>query len=255
MTRYILTMGFLLICSIVHSQQQIILEGKIVGDSLENSQINIINLTRKTGTTNSDLGEFTIEVIENDTLSFSSVQYETVTIKISDKIISQKFLKIKLTPKVIDLDEVLIQKTDLTGNLSQDIGKINTHNYYEGIPLPKKAKLTSIGRKLYTARDGDIDPLLNMISGRMQMLEKAQENEHMALDVQEGMDAIESSVFIHLLQIPEEEIINFVYYCATSPSYKKQIENNDYLELIELFKEKAPVFRELRRIKPAANGR
>lgn len=254
MNKFILTLGFLLIYAIVHSQQKIILEGRIITDSLENSQINILNLTSNTGTTNSDLGEFTIEVKENDTLLFSSVHYEKVTIIISEEIITQKFLKVVLREKVIDLNEVIVRKMDLTGNLSKDIEKIKTYNYYKGIPTSKKPRLTSLGRKLYTARDGDIDPLLNMISGRMQMLEKAIENEQLTFDVQEGIDAIEYSVFIRELQIPEEEIINFVYYCATSPSYKKLIENNNYLELLELFKEKAPVFREIRGIKPAATS-
>ena len=254
MNKFILTLGFLLIYSSVHSQQKIILEGRIIADSLENTQINILNLTSSTGTTNSDLGEFTIEVKENDTLLFSSVHYEKVTIIISEEIISQKFLKVMLTEKVIDLNEVIVKKFDLTGNLSKDIEKIKTYNYFESIPTSKIPRLTSLGRQLYTARDGDIDPLLNIISGRMKMLEKANENEQLTFDVQEGIDAIEIAVFIRELQIPEEEIINFVYYCATSPSYKKLIENNNYLELLELFKEKAPVFREFRGIEPAANS-
>ena len=249
MNKFILTLGFLLLYSIVYSQKKIILEGRIVADSIENSRINILNITKNIGTTNSDLGEFKIEVQENDTLLFSSVQYEIVRIKISEKNITQKFLKVVLTEKVIDLNEVIVRKIDLTGNLSRDIEKVKTYNYYEGIPTSKIPRLTLIGRQLFTARDGDIDPLLNMISGRMQMLEKANENEQLTFDVQEGIDAIEPSVFINELQIPEEEIINFVYYCATSPIYRKLIENDNYLDLIELFKEKAHAFQKLREIK------
>lgn len=250
MNKFILSLGFLLLYSIAYSQQKIILQGRIVTDSVKNSRINILNITRNTGTTNSDLGEFKIEVQENDTLLFSSVQYEKVQIKISKKHITEKFLKVVLTEKVIDLNEVVVRKIDLTGDLSQDIARIETRNYYEGIPTSKIPRLTLIGRHLFTARDGDIDPLLNMISGRMQMLEKANENEQLTFDVQEGIDAVESSVFIQELQIPQEEIINFVYYCATNRFYKKLIENDNYLDLIELFKEMAPAFLKLREIKP-----
>lgn len=251
MNKFILTIGFLLLYSAVYSQKKIIIEGRIVADSIQNTRINILNITKNIGTTNSDLGEFKIEVQENDTLLFSSVQYENVRIKISEKNITQKFLKVVLTEKVIDLNEVNVRNISLTGNLTRDAEKIKTYNYFEGIPTSKIPKLTSIGRKLYTARDGDIDPLLNFISGRMQMLEKAIENEQLTFDVQEGIDAIESSFFIQELEIPEEEIINFVYYCAASPTYRELIENNSYLDLIELFREKAPEFKNLREIKPA----
>lgn len=112
---------------------------------------------------------------------------------------------------------VNVRNINLTGNLSLDTEGIKTYKYYEGIPTSKIPRLTSIGRKLYTPRDGDIDPLLNLISGRMQMLEKAIENEQLSFDVQYGMDALEPSFFTQELGIPEQEIINFVYYCAALP--------------------------------------
>jgi len=254
MNKFILTLGFLLLFSSVYSQEKILLKGKIVADSLENSRINILNITKNIGTTNSDLGDFEIEVQEDDILVFSSIQYERVEIKISKKNIKRKLLNVELTKKVIGLNEVMLRKTGLTGNLSEDLENIKTFDYYEGIPLSKIPRLTSLGRQLYTARDGDIDPLLNMIIGRMQMLEKANENEQLTFDVQEGIDAVESSIFINELEIPEEEIINFVYYCATNPIYRKLIENDNYLELIELFKEKAPGYKKLREIKPATGN-
>jgi hypothetical protein len=252
--KLILTLGCILLCSIVYSQKKILLEGKIVADSLENSRINILNITKNIGTTNSDLGEFKIEVQENDILLFSSVQYDRVQIKISKENIIQKFLKVVLTEKVIGLNEVMLRKTGLTGNLSGDIENIKTYDYYEDIPLSKIPRLTSLGRQLYTARDGDLDPLLNMIIGRMQMLEKANENEQLTFDVQKGIDAIEPSVFILDFQIPEGEIINFVYYCATSRIYRKLIENESYLELIEFFKDKASEFQKFREIEPVTNN-
>ena len=254
MNKFILTLGFLLLYSIVYSQKEIIIEGRIVADSIENSRINILNITKNIGTTNSDLGEFEIEVQENDILLFSSVQYENVRIKISEENITQKFIRVVLKEKMIDLDEVIVRKIGLTGNLSQDVEEIKTYNYFEGIPTSKSPRLTSIGRKHSAASGGGIDPLLNMISGRKQMLEKATENEQLASDVQEGIDAIDSSFFIHELQLPEEEIINFVYYCASSPIYRKLIKNNNYLDLVEFFKEKAPAFQELRGIKPVTNN-
>jgi len=254
MSKFILTLSFLFICSLGYSQEEIILQGKFVADSLDNTRINIINSTQKIGTTNSDLGEFSIKVKENDTLIFSSVQYETITLIISEKNISQKFLKIKLTEKVVDLDEVQISNIELTGNLLQDIDGIKTFNFYENIPVSNKPKLTSIGRKLFTAKSGFLDPILNKISGRTQMLEKANNNEQLTFDVQKGMDAIDETIFINLLKIPKEEVKNFLYYCASNSIYRKLIAQNNYLEILKLFQEQAPEFLKSRGLKPAANN-
>lgn len=247
MRKYISTTCLLLIFATAFSQEQNVLEGLIRADSLEDSKINIINVTQRTGTTNSADGAFSIEVKENDTLLFSSVQYEEVSIEISKKHLTEKFLEVTLLKKVIDLKEVAVSNISLTGNLAQDIEQIEMYDLYEGIPTSKLPRLTSIGRKLYTARDGDIDPLLNYLSGRTQMLEKAIENEEVTRDVQKGIDVFELTFFTQELEIPEEEIINFVYYCAESSSYRQLIANNNYLDLIELMEEKAPEFRELRK--------
>jgi len=253
MNKIILAIGFIFLQSIVYSQNKIIIEGKIVADSLENSRINILNITKNIGTTNSDSGEFKIEAQKNDTLLFSSVQYKNIQIKISEDVVAKKFLEVVLIKRFIDLDEIIVKKINLTGNLSQDIEEIKIYDYYKSIPTSKIPRLTHIGKQLYTARDGDIDPLLNMISGRMQMLENAKEIEQLTFDVQEVIEAIDSSVFTDEFQIPEDEIINFVYYCAESLIFRKLVENDQYLDIIKLFSEKASAFRELREIKSISN--
>lgn len=248
MNRTNLTLWFLILSSVVYAQQgNIIIEGQILADSLEGAKINIVNISQEIGTTNSELGAFKIEVHENDTLLFSSVQFEEVIVRVSEEHITQKYIEVILIKSVIDLNEVNLSNISLTGDLARDTEGINTYNYYEGIPTSKLPRLTSIGRKLYTARDGDIDPLLNYLSGRMQMLEKAIENEQLTFDVQKGIDALEFAFFTQELQIPEEEIINFVYYCAASPSYQELIQNNNYLGVIELFKEKVSEFKDLKK--------
>ncbi len=253
MNKIIFAIGFIFLQSFVYSQDQIVIEGKIVADSLENSRINILNITKNTGTTNSDSGDFKIEVQKNDTLLFSSVQYENLQIMVSEDDIANRFLEVILKKRIIGLDEIILKNINLTGNLNQDIEKFKIYDYYKSIPTSKIPRLTHIGRQLYTAKDGDIDPLLNMISGRMQMLENAKEIEQLMFDVQEVIDAIDSSVFTDEFHIPEDEIINFVYYCAESSRFKILVEKDQYLDLIELFRKKASGFRELREIKSIAD--
>ena len=67
---------FLFLSMILKAQQPVELEGKILADSLEYTFINIINISSYVGTTNDPDGHFVVKVKENDTLQFSSVQYQ-----------------------------------------------------------------------------------------------------------------------------------------------------------------------------------
>ncbi|UJH91093.1 hypothetical protein LZ575_20970 [Antarcticibacterium sp. 1MA-6-2] len=68
---------FLFLFFSIYCQSQVVnLSGKVFADSLEESTLHIINISRGTGTLNTATGSFLIEVQENDTLWFSSVQYE-----------------------------------------------------------------------------------------------------------------------------------------------------------------------------------
>lgn len=69
------------------AQEEIILKGKIKADALEETTIHIINITKKTGTVNAASGDFQISVQENDTLLFSSIQYENLEVLISRDIL------------------------------------------------------------------------------------------------------------------------------------------------------------------------
>ncbi len=69
-----------------YAQENVLLKGKIQNKNLGEISINIINLTQKTGTTNAQNGNFQIEVEENDTLLFSSIQYDKLKSVVFQKI-------------------------------------------------------------------------------------------------------------------------------------------------------------------------
>lgn len=113
----------LLLCFVltVSAQEKQQLTGKIEADSIE-APIHIINLTRENGSVSDKAGNFNIEVSENDLLLISSVQFQRKEIKVTDKIIREKILKIELLPALTELEQVRVH--NLSGNLGEDIANI-----------------------------------------------------------------------------------------------------------------------------------
>ncbi|WP_424494592.1 hypothetical protein [Salinimicrobium sp. GXAS 041] len=238
------------------AQETALLKGKIHSDSdLSDIYINIINITRETGTVNAPSGEFEIEAAVNDSLLFSSVQYESVKVTVSEEVFKNGFLNIWLKENVNELAEVKISNIDLSGNLKEDISNIPTFTQADmGFGMSDKPLPTSIERKLFTAggvqKRGQVtvslDGILNTLNGKIKMLQKAKENQDLDNLVIDGMNALPEKFFVIDLKIPQTEIKNFVYFCTETSGFKNLLRKEKLLELIEFYQRKAPVFLEER---------
>lgn len=239
-------------CTSIFSQETILLKGKITADSLDGSSIHILNLTRQTGTTNSVSGEFEIQVAANDILKFSSVQYDIVEVKISEEIFDRKFLQVELLVDLNELGEVLISNINLTGNLGQDLQKMEVFSQADvGFPFSHKPAQTLIGRKFNSATNSPLALLINTLSGRIKMLKKAREYMKFDANVDKGIEIVSTEFFVEELGIPEEEILNFVYFCAENPGFSEIIIAGKHLDLLANYYSNAPIFlRQLKETNP-----
>ncbi|MDT0642425.1 hypothetical protein RM553_06225 [Zunongwangia sp. F363] len=254
-----LLLAFLFISSFsAFSQDPVQLKGKIINDSLQGAFINIINKTLKTGTINSSSGEFQIKVRENDTLLFSSIQYEKLEIAVTPLLMESGYLEVKLIPGVNVLDEVKISNITLSGDLGADIGSMDNYTISDfGIPNLNREPITAAERRLHTASSWNpgftgsggavgLDPLLNAISGRTKKLKKIVANEKLQGLVEQGIAAFPVNFFVKDLKIPEEQIVNFVYYCAENHQLKYLLKDEKRLDLLEFYQKYAVEFLKLR---------
>ena len=246
----------LFLYSLFGHAQETLLKGKVITEDMEGSFINIVNLTSKTGTTNNSEGEFEIPVTVNDTLYFSSVQYEPREIVITKEVLKRAFLTVLLVEKMNELDEVSISDISLSGNIATDLQNIPTLTQADlGFPMSDVPRPTSIERKLITASNVSttskenppgflnvsFDGILNRINGRTEKLQKAAANEDLSQIVDAGVAAMPVSFFIDLA-IPENRIRDFVYYCAETADLASLLPENKRFELIELYQKKASQF-------------
>lgn len=256
MRRIYLTIMVLCLAFYGYGQEKSLLKGKILTQDGEISSINIINLTSEFGTTNKADGRFEIEVSLNDTLLFSSVQYEPIEIVVTEEVSKRAFLTVLLVEKIDELGEVNICNISLSGNLATDIGNIPTLTQADlGFPMSDVPRPTSIERKLKTASNvsttskynppGNLnvsfDGIINRLNGKTEMLQKAAANEDRAQAVDAGVAALPTSFFENL-SIPENRIRDFVHYCAEDVNYYRLLSETKRLELVEFFQSKAPQF-------------
>jgi len=97
------------------------IEGKVFSKNNEVESVTVYNSSSNRGTITDENGEFKIEAALNDVIEISALQYRKGSIKITEEILSKKFVKIFLVENVTVLQEVVILPYDLTGNLIVDV--------------------------------------------------------------------------------------------------------------------------------------
>jgi len=219
------------------SQESIILKGKITADSID-APIHIINITAEKGTVTEASGEFQIEVKQNDLLLFSSVQFQKKEVLVTSEVLSSGFLAIELQKELTELDEVRVHK--FSGNLANDIEDIKTFDpRIIGFALSDKKPLSVEERKLFaiTRPDDPVGTLYGIISGQKKMYEKAIENNRITALVYKARDFVPDEYFIETLLLPENKIMDFLYYCSLKSNFQELVNRNERLVLMEFLEE------------------
>lgn len=231
---YLLTFS----CLSTYSQEISILHGEIQGDSIQSTSINIVNLTQAKGTINAPNGTFEIAVRENDTLVFSSVQYEYLELIVTSEIINKGQVKIQLEHMINVLDEVHLSNTDLSGNLKSDIKDFSNFDQSKvGFPLKYRPSKTPWERN-YNAVSSSPWSLLNGQKRRLKRAKKIMEHDRL---IDRGLSILPKSFFTKDLQIPEKDIILFVDFCIKQGNFDAVLELTS-LEVMEYYADQAPGF-------------
>ncbi|PTX42082.1 hypothetical protein C8P64_2498 [Christiangramia gaetbulicola] len=247
----------------MYSQQTTLLEGQIVSDSISTSNIHVVNLNLEKGTTSDTSGKFRIYSRSGDTLLFSSVQFEKRKVVVTQADIDARSLSVKLFPSRNELDEVRISDLKLSGYLDSDLPRIKYFDRQQyGIPYPEK-RPSQTERRLYTANSNitsrwqyigvllggvPLDVIMNDINGRTKYLKALDKQDKLQLRVQNEIDVLGKEFFKNELGLPENEIENFVYYCAEFPGFEKLLKTANRLGIIEHYKSRRQDFIDLRQI-------
>jgi len=236
-----------------YGQESSILNGKVEADSPDVEKIHIINLTLEKGAVTDVNGNFQILAKEKDSLYVSSVQFENKTILVTKEMIESKAFVINLQNRMNELAEVVIDDIKLSGHLASDLNKISVTNVETRNRLQndlntfieKDRKLNPYGKP---SPVGGIN--INKIAGAV--IEKLSKNAEKPIQyspkelANKSIQIVGHEFFREDLDLEENEICNFVYFCTEDSRFKRLVINNNAFVLIEYFQTKIEDFRERR---------
>lgn len=248
MTKKILFIFFLLYSITSFSQDnRNSISGIVEVDSLSVENIHVINKTSNIATLTNQYGEFTIPVKEQDTLLFSSVQFENKQITISKEHISNLKLVVNLKVDITNLNEVIVKQHNLTGNLAIDAIN-NRDSIYESIESRLQFSSSEIisdfdKTKTYRPKNSvdpiggqsgiDITQLFRLVRLKLKKKKtkkKNKEEEPITLTIRKELGDV---FFVQNLKIPLKEIDTFLMYCNAKQLLTKLHQENKQIELIE----------------------
>jgi hypothetical protein len=177
-----------------------IITGNVFSDTTKLYGISVINCTNKMMAVTDENGCFSILAKDGDILNFSGIDYKYLRKYVYKHEYQSGTMEVNLTFNSIELDEVIINK----------YANITAENL--GIIPRNQVKLTPQERKLYSNSSG-IQGLFSFISGERDVLKMNVEIEKKELLLKKMFYLFGDQYYIKTLQIPEELIKGFQYYC------------------------------------------
>lgn len=177
------------------------IKGKVNADINDLEGINVENVESEKTTVTDKQGYFYINARVGETLVLSSVQLKKVYRIINESDLDKELIYISMSAKTVELKEVVIEKSEINA-------------VSMGIVSKDQKTYTPAERKVRTATTGLLDPLLNKISGRTEMLKKevvVEKNEKALVRLEY---LFEENYFVEKLKIPQEYVKGFQYYAV-----------------------------------------
>lgn len=209
-----------------------ILRGAVIYRNVNVVGVNIVNNTTSKGAVTNQKGEYEILVKEDDVLIFSSVQYTIREIVITDKIIKNNRLVIEVTQKVEQLDEVVISPENQEKFLDfQEKEIVKYQDYQFASDRYSEVKNDALGQTNFQGANiiGLVGMLLKSIIGKRKKREK-EKAIYERTSFNEIRYRYKDEFFTKNLNIPEDQISAFLYYCDDQmPSEDIFTKKNEFL--------------------------
>lgn len=266
--RKLLLFLFITLPLFVFSQQieRVLIQGVVtapLGEDVE--AISIYNISSQKGTITNANGEFSLEVGINDRVLFSALQFQKFTVIIDEGIVTSRQLKVYVNPAVTTLDEIIVRPHDLTGNLVVDAGRIKTtdlavdlklswesmefdfefapdsgtgveNNALNEVPtagLNVLGLVVLIGETLFKNRNKP-KPKQKLTPIEKKQLEDAS---YIAIYQRFALD-----YFTDVLNIPRDQIENFLYFVTENGFTADLIRVNNELKLMDFLEKQSKIY-------------
>lgn len=241
--------------------QEAVMRGTIWSDAYSVENVTVYNASRKINAVTDSGGKFEIAAREKDTLEFSSMtMYPRMLIVSAEDL--EAPITIRLEPKANHIEEVIVHRWKLTGQLALDSKNIKVKEPFKielGISPEQIQMLQYYGDSQSTVKNDAMPPAAQPFMG-INVLEVAKlifkpKPKKRNLDRQlayngdlfvKGLqDKFPDTLFTDSLGIPEDEVGLFLQFCsARNPAEKKLLDPGNELLLTEFLIASAAEFKE-----------
>lgn len=253
-----LSLFFLMTAFSLFAQDRIPIKGKITVAEGENLQgMTVFNETSKRGTITDNQGEFTISAAENDSLSFSALQFQEFTVVIDKGVIDTGELNVYIREAVTELPEVIVLPHDLSGNVNVDVARIRVSEAdlptYSAADLERMGvrvepdSLTGPGRnEALAAGNTRLIHGLNFVNIFKFLAGVEDDDELTEREIDEQVrEMYDNEFFQENLNIKRENINDFIFYARENGLTGQMMQEGNELDLIQFLIRKSEEYKQI----------
>ncbi|MGC6478981.1 MAG: hypothetical protein ACON42_01230 [Flavobacteriaceae bacterium] len=235
-----------LCCTVLMAQEQLptYLKGRLVHDSLDLSNIHVVNKTRGSATITDSEGVFEIAVVEGDQLFISAVQIFTRKLVVSQAMLQSELIRILVEPFVNELNEVVLRPYGLSGGLTNDskqAPKAKVLNFddlgipgYKGIRREKIKTVGQMALDLATLKL-DVEALYNHLSGYYVRLRKKRMLDNRFELVLQMIQFYGLHFLMDQYRLAEEQVYEFVIGTVENYPVEEKFRKGAHSAVLEYF--------------------
>jgi hypothetical protein len=250
---------FILFSSILIAQEKerTLVNGKIIVPEEDTPEgMTIFNRNTARGTISNPDGEFKLSVALNDTVVFSSIQFEEFRVVVEEGVINSGEMNVFLTESVTELPEVLLSDNKLSGDIRVDVSRIAVSD--PDVPRYSAAELEALNVRRQS--DSLMGPGRNaaLAAGNTRLVNglnfvnifkflvgaEVENNPFTKQELDEKLrDLYDDEFFRTNLDIEKDKINDFIYYVTDHGLDNDLLEDGNELNLIEFLIEKSKEYK------------
>ncbi|HDZ03766.1 hypothetical protein LCGC14_0286460 [marine sediment metagenome] len=205
------------------------LNGSVIYMNIGVPNENVINSTAERATITNDKGLFRINVKVGDQLVFTAINYNIKVVTVTEEILANNRLVVEVNEKVTELDEVVITPEQQERFLAMKNEEFKQHEY-------EIDRGTGVENIAMSQADRGMQDGLNFVN-IFRAIFKSQdetEEERPKLKVSEVLRQVyDDSFFVVDLQIPQDKINEFLYYCDARMPAQTLLRKENEFQLID----------------------
>ncbi|MGB2760006.1 MAG: hypothetical protein ACSHXG_06410 [Maribacter stanieri] len=205
------------------------LSGSVIYMNIGVPNENVINSTSERATITNDQGLFRINVKVGDQLVFTAVNYNIKVVTITEEILANNRLVVEVNEKVTELDEVVITPEQQERFLAMKNEEFKQHEY----EIDRSTEVENIAM---SQTDRGMQDGLNFVNIFRAIFKSQDETveEGPKLKVSEVLRQVyDDSFFVVDLQIPQDKINEFLYYCDARMPAQTLLRKENEFQLID----------------------